>query len=100
MLLFFNMRYVESSKLCSCRLIAALSRDLLVDFILFLPRIADSLASLLQSGADREPEIIEQIFISWSYIMMYLQKYLIRDLVYLLKKVLLNAALGILLILL
>ncbi|KAG6678404.1 hypothetical protein I3842_14G078800 [Carya illinoinensis] len=67
------------------RLIAALSRDLLVDFIPFMPRIADSLASLLQSGADREPEIIEQIFISWSYIMMYLQKYLIRDLVYLLK---------------
>ncbi|KAF5470647.1 hypothetical protein F2P56_011147 [Juglans regia] len=67
------------------RLIAALSRDLLVDLIPFLPRIADSLASLLQSGADGEPEIIEQIFISWSYIMMYLQKYLIGDLVYLLK---------------
>lgn len=96
-----------------------------VVFDSFLPRIVDSLASLLQSGADREPEIIEQvqamvsvvffscqflfcfqffliassisiwtfpivaidmqIFKSWSYIMMYLQKYLIRDLVYLLK---------------
>ncbi|XP_068304217.1 uncharacterized protein [Pyrus communis] len=41
-------------------LIAALSRDLLEDFIPFLPRIADSLVSLLESGADREPEIIEQ----------------------------------------
>ncbi|XP_035546350.1 U3 small nucleolar RNA-associated protein 20-like isoform X4 [Juglans regia] len=70
---------------CATRLVAALSRDLLVDFIPFLLRIADSLASPLQGGADREPEIIEQIFISWSYIMMYLQKYLIRDLVYLLK---------------
>lgn len=67
------------------RLIAALSRDLLVDFVPFLPRIADSLASLLESGADREPEIIEQIFGAWSYIMMYLQKYLTRDLVYALK---------------
>ncbi|KAE8036875.1 hypothetical protein FH972_009508 [Carpinus fangiana] len=67
------------------RLIAALSRDLLVDFVPFLPSIADSFVSLLESGADREPEIIEQIFISWSYIMMYLQKYLIRDLVYVLK---------------
>ncbi|KAL2242514.1 UNVERIFIED_CONTAM: hypothetical protein Sindi_0369400, partial [Sesamum indicum] len=42
------------------RLIAALSRDLLEDFIPFLQRIADSLECLLQSGADRDPEIIEQ----------------------------------------
>ncbi|KAK3187940.1 hypothetical protein Dsin_027501 [Dipteronia sinensis] len=58
------------------RLIAALSRDLLEEFFPFLPRLADSLVSLLENGADREPEIIEQIFMSWSYIMMYLQKYL------------------------
>ncbi|KAL0433002.1 UNVERIFIED_CONTAM: Small subunit processome component 20 [Sesamum latifolium] len=61
------------------RLIAALSRDLLEDFIPFLRTIADSLECLLQSGADRDPEMIEQIFTSWSYIMMYLQKYLIKD---------------------
>ncbi|KAL0392567.1 UNVERIFIED_CONTAM: hypothetical protein Sradi_2479500 [Sesamum radiatum] len=61
------------------RLIAALSRDLLEDFIPFLRTIADSLECLLQSGADRDPELIEQIFTSWSYIMMYLQKYLIKD---------------------
>ncbi|KAL7121582.1 hypothetical protein ACP275_02G190700 [Erythranthe tilingii] len=61
------------------RLIAALSRDLLGDFVPFLQRIADSLESLLESGADRDPEIIEQILTSWSYIMMYLQKYLVRD---------------------
>ncbi|KAB1216916.1 hypothetical protein CJ030_MR4G016071 [Morella rubra] len=66
-------------------LIAALSRDLLEDFVLFLPRMADSLLSLLESGADREPEIIEQIFTSWSCIMMYLQKYLIRDIAFVLK---------------
>uniref|UniRef100_A0A2P2MF27 Uncharacterized protein n=1 Tax=Rhizophora mucronata TaxID=61149 RepID=A0A2P2MF27_RHIMU len=67
------------------RLIAALSRDLLEDFIPFLPRVANSLVSLLKSGGDREPEIIEQIFTSWSYILMYLQKYLVRNILYTLK---------------
>ncbi|OMO92169.1 Down-regulated-in-metastasis protein [Corchorus capsularis] len=67
------------------RLLAAFSRDLLEDFILFLPRIVDSLVSLLKNGADREPEIIEQIFTSWSYIMMHLQKYLRRDIIHVLK---------------
>ncbi|KAL3360047.1 hypothetical protein AABB24_016514 [Solanum stoloniferum] len=66
-------------------LIAALSRDLLEDFLPFLQRIADSLACLLKSGADREPDIIEQIFRSWSFIMMYLQKYLVKDVVDVLK---------------
>ncbi|KAL8494904.1 hypothetical protein ACS0TY_019169 [Phlomoides rotata] len=61
------------------RLIAVLSRDLLGDFTPFLQQIADSLGSLLESGADKDPEIIEQIFTSWSYIMMYLQKYLVKD---------------------
>ncbi|GAV59009.1 LOW QUALITY PROTEIN: DRIM domain-containing protein, partial [Cephalotus follicularis] len=67
------------------RLIAALSRDLLQDFIPLLARVADSLESLLKSGADREPEIVEQIFTSWSYIMMNLQRYLTRDIVHVLK---------------
>ncbi|XP_042384346.1 U3 small nucleolar RNA-associated protein 20-like isoform X1 [Zingiber officinale] len=67
------------------RLIAALSRDLLDEFLFFLPRLVDSLVILLKNGGDRDPEVIEQIFTSWSYIMMYLQKYLVRDLVYVLK---------------
>ncbi|XP_022025733.1 small subunit processome component 20 homolog isoform X2 [Helianthus annuus] len=67
------------------RLIAALSRDLLEDFIPFLQKVADSMVLLLGSGADRESEIIEQIFTSWSCIMMYLQKYLMRDVVNILK---------------
>lgn len=67
------------------RLIAALSRDLLEDFIPFLQKVADSLVLLLSSGADRESEIIEQIFTSWSCVMMYLQKYLMRDVVHILK---------------
>lgn len=67
------------------RLIAALSRDLLEDFIPFLGKVADSMALLLGSGAERESDIIEQIFTSWSYTMMHLQKYLIRDVVYVLK---------------
>ncbi|KAG6388570.1 hypothetical protein SASPL_149999 [Salvia splendens] len=61
------------------RLISALSRDLVEDFTPFLSTIIDSLESLLQSGADKDPELIEQIFTSWSCIMMYLQKYLIKD---------------------
>ncbi|WVZ05123.1 hypothetical protein V8G54_018469 [Vigna mungo] len=60
-------------------LIAALSRDLLEEFVPLLPRIVESLVSLLENGGDREPDSIEQIFMSWSYIMMYLQKYLVRN---------------------
>ncbi|XP_074320646.1 uncharacterized protein LOC141657349 isoform X2 [Silene latifolia] len=67
------------------RLIAELSRDLQEDFIPFLSKITASFLSLLEDGADREPEIIEQIFISWSYIIMYLQKCLARDVVYILR---------------
>ncbi|OVA05421.1 Down-regulated-in-metastasis protein [Macleaya cordata] len=67
------------------RLIAALSRDLLEDFLPFLQRIADSLFHLLESGAEREPEVVEQIFTSWSYIMMYLRKYLTQDIIHVLK---------------
>ncbi|XP_047962279.1 small subunit processome component 20 homolog [Salvia hispanica] len=61
------------------RLISALSRDLLDDFTEFLSKIIDSLKVLLKSGADKDPELIEQIFTSWSYIIMYLEKYLIKD---------------------
>uniref|UniRef100_A0A1J3E191 U3 small nucleolar RNA-associated protein 20 n=1 Tax=Noccaea caerulescens TaxID=107243 RepID=A0A1J3E191_NOCCA len=61
------------------RLIAALSRDLLEDFIPFLPRIVNSLVSLLKTGAQKEPEIIEQIFSSWFDILENLKKYLICD---------------------
>ncbi|CAA7036210.1 unnamed protein product [Microthlaspi erraticum] len=61
------------------RLIAALSRDLLEDFIPFVPRIVTSLVILLKKLGHKEPEIIVQIFSSWSEIMMHLQKYLICD---------------------
>lgn len=67
------------------RLISELSRDLLEDFLPFLPRIIESYLALLQNGAAWEPEIVEQIFTSCSYIMMYLQKYLARDVVQVLK---------------
>ncbi|KAL5708838.1 hypothetical protein ACHQM5_019594 [Ranunculus cassubicifolius] len=67
------------------RLIAALSRDLLKDFLPFLNEITIALVKLLQDGAEREPEVVEQIFSSWSYIMMYLKKYLIVDIVELLE---------------
>ncbi|XP_020872517.1 U3 small nucleolar RNA-associated protein 20 isoform X2 [Arabidopsis lyrata subsp. lyrata] len=61
------------------RLIAALSRDLLKDFIPFLPRIVNSLVTLLKNGAHKDPEIIEQVFTSWSSIIVSLQKYLVCD---------------------
>ncbi|XP_077215224.1 ARM repeat superfamily protein [Tasmannia lanceolata] len=67
------------------RLMAALSRDLLEEFLPFLPRITVSLVDLLKDGGERDPEILEQVFTSWSYIMMHLQKYLIRDVVLVLK---------------
>nr|GEV01026.1 hypothetical protein [Tanacetum cinerariifolium] len=80
-------------------LIAELSRDLLDLFIQvpevhrdaesnnssYLQRVAESLVLLLSSGADREPEIIEQIFNSWSRIMGYLQKDVIKAAVYVLE---------------
>nr|VDD40731.1 unnamed protein product [Brassica oleracea] len=62
------------------RLIAALSRDLLEDFIPFLPRIVNSLVALLENGAKKDADIIkQQIFSSWCEILMNLQKYLVRD---------------------
>lgn len=66
-------------------LVAALSRDILEEFLPFLQRYTDSLVDLLNTGADRDPEILEQIFTSWSYIMMHLQKYLTKDVVNVLK---------------
>uniref|UniRef100_A0A0A9EEA2 HTH arsR-type domain-containing protein n=1 Tax=Arundo donax TaxID=35708 RepID=A0A0A9EEA2_ARUDO len=66
-------------------LIAALSRDILEDFLPFLGRHANAILALLNDGGDRDPEILEQVFTSWSYIMMYLQKYLVKDVVQILR---------------
>ncbi|PWA63927.1 hypothetical protein CTI12_AA348890 [Artemisia annua] len=49
--------------------------------------VAESLVLLLSSGADQEPKIIEHIFTSWSYIMMYLQKHVIKRVVYICPRV-------------
>ena len=78
----------------------------------FLGRHASALLSLLNDGGDRDPEILEQVglpfvihksclglsrtvevkcsvvfqvFTSWSYIMLYLQKYLVKDTVQILR---------------
>ncbi|XP_020586518.1 small subunit processome component 20 homolog [Phalaenopsis equestris] len=66
-------------------LIAAFSRDVLEEFLPFLQRLASSLTNLLYSGGDRDPEVLEQVFTAWSYIVMYLQKYLVKDVVTFLK---------------
>ncbi|WVZ69932.1 hypothetical protein U9M48_018646 [Paspalum notatum var. saurae] len=66
-------------------LIAALSRDILEDFLPFLGRHANAILALFNDGGDRDPEILEQVFTSWSYILMYLQKYLVKDIVQILR---------------
>ncbi|TVU34273.1 hypothetical protein EJB05_16104 [Eragrostis curvula] len=66
-------------------LIAALSRDILEEFLPFLGRHANAILVLLNEGGDRDPDILEQVFTSWSYIMMYLQKYLVKDVVQILR---------------
>ncbi|XP_057867600.2 uncharacterized protein LOC131074886 isoform X2 [Cryptomeria japonica] len=60
-------------------LIAILSRDLRAEFMPFLSQIIESFVSLLRSGGDRDPEIIEQVFTSISYVMKYMQKLLVKD---------------------
>ncbi|EOA25292.1 hypothetical protein CARUB_v10018607mg [Capsella rubella] len=60
-------------------LISALSRDLLDGFLPFLPRVVNSIVTLLRDGGQKEPDIIEQVFLSWSYMVRDLQKYLICD---------------------
>ncbi|XP_073005480.1 uncharacterized protein [Typha latifolia] len=66
-------------------LVAALSRDILEDFMPFLQNLTSCTVDLLKDGGDRDPEILEQVFTSWSYILMHLQKYLVKDLVHILK---------------
>ncbi|EFH61980.1 hypothetical protein ARALYDRAFT_342733 [Arabidopsis lyrata subsp. lyrata] len=51
----------------------------------FLSRLANSLVTLLKNGGQEDPEIIEQIFESWSYIVRDLQKYFICDIKTILK---------------
>ncbi|KAI5069079.1 hypothetical protein GOP47_0015380 [Adiantum capillus-veneris] len=66
-------------------LIAILSRDLRSEFLSFIPQFLGACANLFQSGGDREPEIIEQVFTSVSYIFKYLQKSLCKDIKFILK---------------
>ncbi|KAK1276802.1 hypothetical protein QJS04_geneDACA000746 [Acorus gramineus] len=54
------------------RLVAALSRDILEEFLPFFPRLAGTLVDLLKDGGEREPEILEQ-------------KYLTKDVVHILR---------------
>lgn len=66
-------------------LIVALSRDVLQDFLPFLQRFIDSLVHLLMNGGDRDPDVLDQVFTSWSYIVMDLKKYLSKDVIHVLK---------------
>lgn len=66
-------------------LIAALSRDILQDFKPFLQRFIDSLVHLLMNGGDRDPDVLDQVFTSWSYIVMDLKKYLSKNVSHVLK---------------
>ncbi|KAK8959123.1 hypothetical protein KSP40_PGU003577 [Platanthera guangdongensis] len=66
-------------------LIVALSRDLLDEFLQFFQRLVSSLTNLLLTGGDHDPDVIEQVFTAWSYIVMYLHKNIVKDVVTLLK---------------
>ncbi|CAA6658531.1 unnamed protein product [Spirodela intermedia] len=61
------------------RLIASFSRDILEDFLPLLQRLVNSFIELFENGGERDSDVLEQVFTSWSYILMYLQKYLIKD---------------------
>ncbi|XP_031478045.1 uncharacterized protein LOC116249069 [Nymphaea colorata] len=67
------------------RLTAVLSRDLQEEFLPFLRRLCKSIVELLNSGGDRDPDILEQVFTSLSQTFMYLRKFLVKDIVNLLK---------------
>ncbi|CAN6446079.1 unnamed protein product [Victoria cruziana] len=67
------------------RLIAVLSRDIQEEFLPFMWRVCESVVELLNSGGDRDPDILEQVFTSICQIFMYLQKFLVKDIVNLLK---------------
>ncbi|KAG6556135.1 hypothetical protein Mapa_002076 [Marchantia paleacea] len=60
-------------------LIALLSRDLQGEFIPYLTKFFDTCAELLKTGGDQEPELLEQVFVSISYIIKYLVKILTKD---------------------
>ncbi|KAJ3705626.1 hypothetical protein LUZ61_009331 [Rhynchospora tenuis] len=79
-----NMK-AQSSLQPILMLIAALSRDILDEFLPFLESLTESIVDLLEEGGEGDPDILEQVFTSWSYIMMYLQKYLVKDMINILK---------------
>jgi hypothetical protein len=68
-----------------CSLIAVLSRDLREDFLPFLGFFLGACLRLLDQGADREPDVLEQVSTSISYVFKHLVKYLAKDLTQALK---------------
>ncbi|KAH9571647.1 hypothetical protein CY35_02G105300 [Sphagnum magellanicum] len=66
-------------------LVALLSRDLQEEFLLYIPQFFDACVGVLKEGADRDPELLEQIFTSVSYVIKYLTKPLIKDISFILK---------------
>lgn len=60
-------------------LIALLSRDLREEFVPYIPRLLDACVCVLKEGADRDPDLIEQVFTSISYVIKYLSKLLTND---------------------
>lgn len=66
-------------------MIAVLSRDLREDFLPFVGPFLGACLKLLDQGADREPDVLEQVFTSVSYVFKHLVKYLAKDLTQALK---------------
>ncbi|KAJ7564583.1 hypothetical protein O6H91_02G024200 [Diphasiastrum complanatum] len=66
-------------------LMAILSRDLREEFTPFTSRFIDACCELLQSGGDRETELLEQVFTSISYVIKYMLKFLTKDIKFVLR---------------
>eukprot|EP00850_Spirogloea_muscicola_P011766 SM000074S21676 [mRNA] locus=s74:346390:362774:- [translate_table: standard] len=66
-------------------LTAILARDLREDFLPFLPSVLGALTALLLSGADHDPDLLEQVFTCVSYTFKYLVSFLAQDLVLVLR---------------
>ncbi|BDA46529.1 probable small subunit processome component 20 homolog at N-terminal half [Coccomyxa sp. Obi] len=61
-------------------LLSVLARDLLDDFVPYVPRVINALTNLVEQGADREPELLQHVFGCLSSLFRHLVRQLAADL--------------------
>ncbi|CAM6096312.1 unnamed protein product [Calypogeia fissa] len=66
-------------------LTALLSRDLREEFLPYMSKFFEVCSELLRTGGDQEPELLEQVFVSISYIIKYLMNFLAKDILFVLR---------------